>query len=341
MASLAVKYRPTTFEDVCGQKSIISILKRQLDVKSPSNCYLFCGSTGTGKTTLARIFANELNGGISSPIEIDAASNNGVDNVRQLIEDAYTRSLNGTYKVIILDEAHMLTTQAWNALLKIIEEPPMYTIFIFCTTDPQKIPSTIANRVMRFNLTRISNDEISKRLKFICQQENFTDYYEACDYLSKIANGGMRDAISMLEKCANYSHNISMHNVLESLGNISYETMISIINAVLDASEASIIKSVDDVYNNGGDIKVLVSQLVDFVLDLNSYCIFRDLSLTKVPTYLKNEIEYIVGGDGDALKYFNILAEKLLKLQFNLKDSTSPRATTIISLIAISRGSNV
>ena len=153
MEALAVKYRPKTFEDVVSQNAIIRILRKQIELKQFKNCYLFCGASGCGKTTVARIFANAINQGNGNPIEIDAASNNGVDNVRQLIKTASERSLDSEYKIIIIDECHALTTQAWQAFLKCIEEPPMYTIFIFCTTDPQKIPTTIINRTMRFNFS--------------------------------------------------------------------------------------------------------------------------------------------------------------------------------------------
>ena len=160
--SLAVKYRPHAFEDVCGQESIIKILNMQASTKRVSNAYLFCGASGCGKTTIARIFASKINEGKGTPIEIDAASHNGVEAVKTLVKGASERSLDSEYKVIILDECHSITNQGWQAFLKGIEEPSEYTIFIFCTTDPQKIPPTIINRVQRFNFQRISNDKIIK-----------------------------------------------------------------------------------------------------------------------------------------------------------------------------------
>ena len=179
MESLAVKYRPRTFDSVCSQSSIVKILQRQLDTGEISNTLLFCGSSGCGKTTCARIFANEINKGVGNPIEIDAASNNGVDNVKQIIREANERSIDSEYKVYIIDECHSLTNQAWQAFLKCIEEPPKYTIFIFCTTDPQKIPETIKNRVQKFTFNRISVDKIKERLTFICRSEGYTNYEEA------------------------------------------------------------------------------------------------------------------------------------------------------------------
>ncbi|MBQ6632027.1 MAG: AAA family ATPase, partial [Romboutsia sp.] len=172
MNSLYLKYRPKDFNGVIGQESIIKILKQQLDTDNIFNCMIFSGVSGTGKTTVARIFADEVNKHCGYPIEIDAASNNGVDNVKQIVSSAAERSINSEYKVYIIDEAHMLSTQAWNAFLKTIEEPPKYTIFIFCTTDPHKIPETIQNRCMRFNFTRVVPSLIEQKLDFICRSEN-------------------------------------------------------------------------------------------------------------------------------------------------------------------------
>ena len=137
---LATKYRPNTFSEVVGQQAVIKILQRQIELDKISQCYLFCGASGCGKTTLARIFAKELNGSFNGLVEMDAASNNGVDNVRSIVEDAKQRSISSKYKVFIIDECQSITTQGWQAFLKCIEEPPKFTIFIFCTTDPQKVP---------------------------------------------------------------------------------------------------------------------------------------------------------------------------------------------------------
>ena len=170
--SLAVKYRPKTFDDVLGQDAVKIILKQQLDSGNIHQAMLFCGPSGDGKTTCARIFANMLNKGKGLPIEMDAASHNGVDDVRDIGKMATSQALDATYKVFIIDECHMITSQGWASFLKLIEEPPARAMFIFCTTDPQRIPPTILSRVQRFQFQKVSNRDIVERLKYIIQSEN-------------------------------------------------------------------------------------------------------------------------------------------------------------------------
>lgn len=172
--SLAVKYRPKTFDDVLGQDAVKIILKQQLENGNIHQAMLFCGPSGDGKTTCARIFANVLNRGKGLPIEIDAASHNGVDDVREIGKMATSQALDAPNKVFIIDECHMITPQGWASFLKLIEEPPAKAMFIFCTTDPQKIPATILSRVQRFNFTKVSEDDIKKRLLQILETEGYT-----------------------------------------------------------------------------------------------------------------------------------------------------------------------
>ena len=237
--SLAVKYRPTTFDDVVEQSATKVILQQQLNGDDIKNAYLFCGGAGTGKTTCARIFANEINEHKGTPIELDAASNNSVDDVRNIIQQAKTASMGSKYKLFIMDEVHALSNNAWQAMLKLLEEPPMRTVFIMCTTEVNKIPKTILSRVQRFDFQRISNDGIVKRLEYILTQEKLDkqgiDIYNALNYVSKLASGGMRDAITMLDKCLAYSSELSMENVLKALGIADYDTMMDFINAYVNA----------------------------------------------------------------------------------------------------------
>ena len=339
--SLATKHRPQRFEDVVSQTSTIKILQRQLEIGDIQNAYLLCGPSGDGKTTIARIFANELNHGQGTPIEIDGASNNGVDNVREIIDNAKTRAIDSEYKVFIIDECHAITNQGWQAFLKCLEEPPKYTIFIFCTTDPQKIPATILNRVMRFNLSRISTKLIRDRLVYICQQEGFTNYEESCDFIARLSNGGLRDAIRDLEKSASYNTDLCITNVIQALGNFSSETFIKLTNYLVDRNQKGAISIVDDCFNKGNDLKLFIEQYLDFVLDLNKYCLFGDISLTKIPSYLESNnsetcIKYVVSFD-NALEYFNKLVKILLDLKTSLKNDTMARSTICVTFIDICR----
>ncbi len=332
--SLAVKFRPKEFEDVCGQKSVIRILRRQIEANDISNCYLFCGPSGTGKTTLARIFASKVNDGQGSPIEIDGASNNGVDNVRNIIDSAKERAIDAKYKVFIIDEAHAITNQGWQAFLKCIEEPPKYTIFIFCTTDPQKVPATIQNRVMRFNLAKIPTEEIRSRLRSISQKEGFENYEETCDYIAKVSNGGMRDAIATLEKCSKYSNDMSLSNALNVLDGCSYKAYARLTNALIDKNEKEVINIVDDYYNMGKDIKLFVDGYLDFTLDLTKYCLFRTMSVTKLPESFENEVKYITGTDtGDNSGFFKQLSNKVLNIKNGIKGDANAKTTLIVSLL--------
>ena len=170
--ALAIKYRPKKWSEVTEQGSTKVILQQQLEAGEVKNAYLFCGPAGCGKTTCARIFAQDINKGQGNPIELDAASNNGVDDVRNIIQQAQTQSLNSEYKIFIIDECHAISNAGWQAMLKIIEEPPAKSIFIFATTDPQKIPKTIISRVQRYDFQRISQKGIVNRLKYILDEEN-------------------------------------------------------------------------------------------------------------------------------------------------------------------------
>ena len=334
--SLAVRYRPNTWETVCGQQSIIKILTRQIEINEIKNAYLFCGASGCGKTTLARIFANNINNNVGEPIEIDGASNNGVDNVKNIIKAAQERSIDSKYKIYIIDECHMITTQGWNAFLKCIEEPPAYTIFLFCTTDPQKIPATILNRVQRFNISRISTDKIKQRLVHICEQENYTNYLETCDYLSKLSNGGMRDAICLLEKCASYSYDLNINNTLEALGNYSYSTFFRLINAIIDGNEKEVLQTINDFYNEGNDLKIFVDQFLMFALDVAKYTIFKTMDMIKIPINMKEDLDHATNFD-DADKYYGYIVDKILGLKQSIRNDNNIKVTIEIGLLQVAR----
>ena len=334
--SWAVKYRPQKFEEMCGQSSVIKILTKQIETNNIKNAYLFAGSSGCGKTTAARIFAKMINKGVGEPIEIDGASNNGVDNVKTIIKGAQERSIDSLYKIYIIDECHAITNQGWQAFLKAIEEPPMYTIFMFCTTDPQKIPATILNRVQRFNITRISTQQIIDRLKYICKQENMINYDEACDYIAKICDGGMRDSIATLEKCAGYSNDLQINNVLEALGNYSYESFFNIINSMIDGNEGNVIQNIEYYYNNGNDLKLFVDKFFSFVLDIDKYILFNNMELTTLPSSMEEDVKKCIAFDNPG-SYYNYILDKLLLLKQNIKNDNTLKNTIIVVFLQMTR----
>lgn len=294
MEALATKYRPRTFEDVVCQDNIKKVLTNQLETGEIKQAYLFCGSAGTGKTTSARIFANDVNGGKGKPIEIDGASNNGVDNIRSIIDDCRMKSLDSKYKVYIIDEVHMLSIGAFNALLKVLEEPPKGVIFILCTTDPHKIPATILSRLQRFDFKRIPQFDVVQRLQYILQQEGKITYdIEALEYIAKLADGGMRDAIMKLDTVIGYTNNITLQAVLDCLGITNYEHLVTIVQSIISKQPNEPIQIIDKIYRDGKDLKLFVKDLNKFVLDLCKLSITRNKELTMIPTDIMRKCIHI------------------------------------------------
>lgn len=342
MKSLAVKYRPSTFEEVCGNQVTVKILKRVLELNKPKNAYLFAGPSGCGKTTCARIFANNLNGGIGDPVEIDAASNNGVDQVRAIVESANQRSLTGMYKIYIIDECHMITSAGWNAFLKGIEETPEYTIFMFCTTEPNKIPTTILNRVQRFNISKIDNQEIKDRLVYICQQEGFINYEDTCELISKLSNGGMREAITKLDQCADLSADLSLENSKLVLGEAPFERMMKLTNCLIGGNEQFTLAAIETLDQEGRDLKQFIDDYLSFVLELTKYILFKNINITNIPAYLENNADSMISVSyttsfENALGWFNALTNKLLEVKSMIKYDTSVKAVIEAYLLQVCR----
>lgn len=337
--SLATKYRPQTFEEVCGQNITVTILKKVISEKAFKNVYLFSGNSGCGKTTCARIFAKAINGGVGEPIEIDAASNSGVENVRSIIESANQRSLVGEYKIYILDECHSFSAQAWQAFLKGIEETPKYTIFIFCTTEPQKIPTTILNRVQRYNFAPISQQEIFNRLMFICQQEHFTNYEETCRFISKMSNNSMREAITYLEQVSDYSSDLSLEVAKKVFGSISYETMFKLTWALQKNDSSNIISILENLFNEGQDLKNFINIYLTFVLDLVKFSVFKDINITSIPEYLASENNSVVQFtvNNGSTDYFIDLSSKILDIKTSIKYDLNYKSTIIVMLLNIAK----
>ena len=331
--ALAIKYRPQTFEDLTEQSAVVTILTNQIETNTIKHGYLFCGGAGTGKTTSARIFANMINKGAGTPIELDAASNNSVEDIRRLTEDAQTQSIDSEYKVFVIDECHSLSNQAWQAMLKTLEEPPAKAIFIFCTTNPEKIPQTILSRVQRYNFQRISQEGIVQRLLYILRCEGAiasTHLVEAVEYIAKIADGGMRDAITLMDKCLSFSSDLTVENVIKALGVTDYNTMFDLNNAFFENDKPKLIKIVSDVYSSGMDLKLFIKIYFEFLLDLNVYCLTKDLAMTKIPDVWVDEMKSYGSHEWSVS---NNLLTYITDLQSSIKWEQNPKAVIIAKFI--------
>lgn len=335
--TLAVKYRPETWDDVVEQTAIKYILQQQIATGSHKNAYLFAGGAGTGKTTCARIFAREINKHAGNPIELDAASNNSVDDMRNLIQSAKTKSLDSEYKVFIVDECHMITNAGWNALLKLIEEPPAKSIFIFCTTDPQKIPKTILSRVQRYDFRRISVDGIVKRLDEILESERNEDAahdIEALTYLAKLADGGMRDAITLMDKCLAYSPDLTIRNIVTALGTVNYDEFFNLTDFIITHDEAALIRLIENVHMSGKDLKQFVKSYMGFVLDLCKYNITDNFDCIDIPSSYSDRLNQY---NAHAYLDFVKILERITKLNAEIKWDSAPKISIEAALLLLSR----
>ncbi|MBE5964992.1 MAG: DNA polymerase III subunit gamma/tau [Lachnospira sp.] len=285
------KFRPAGFEDVKGQDHIVRTLKNQIKANRIGHAYLFCGTRGTGKTSVAKILAKTVNcanpkdgeacgecasckaiaAGVSmNVIEIDAASNNGVDNIREIRDEVEYSPTEGKYKVYIIDEVHMLSIGAFNALLKTLEEPPGYVIFILATTEAHKIPITILSRCQRYDFKRISIDTIADRLTQLMQEEHIEIEDKAIRYIAKKADGSLRDALSLLEQCISFYMNqkITYDHVLEVLGAVDTEVFAGLLRMVTAMDTLGTIRKLDELVNDGRDLSQFVADFVWYMRNL-------------------------------------------------------------------------
>jgi len=285
------KFRPDNFDEVKGQDHIVTVLKNQVSTDRIGHAYLFCGTRGTGKTSVAKVLAkavnceNPVNGNPCNEcaickaikaqtsmnvIEIDAASNNGVENIRDIIEEVRYSPTEGKYKVYIIDEVHMLSTSAFNALLKTLEEPPSYVVFILATTEAHKIPVTIMSRCQRYNFKRISNEMITSHLAELCKAENIEADDKALRYIAGKADGAFRDAISLLDQCISFCFGqaLSYERVLEILGAVDIELFARLQRYIRKGSVVECIEVLDSVVNSGRDITQFISDYVWYMRNL-------------------------------------------------------------------------
>ena len=285
------KWRPTSFEEVRGQDHIVKTLKNQINSGRIGHAYLFCGTRGTGKTSIAKIFARAVNcehpvdgspcgecsmcrqiaeGASLNVVEIDAASNNGVENIRDIREQVQYPPTDGRYRVYIIDEVHMLSIGAFNALLKTLEEPPSYVIFILATTEVHKIPITILSRCQRYDFKRISIDTIAGRLAELTQAEQIDVDDRALRYVARAADGSMRDALSLLDQCVafHFGEKLTYDNVLEVLGAVDNRVFSKLFQAVLASDTTACIREIEEMIIQGRDLSQLVNDFVWYMRNL-------------------------------------------------------------------------
>ena len=351
-------YRPQTFKDVVGQEHIIKTLKNQIENGNVGHAYLFCGTRGTGKTSTAKIFAravncidsvneepcNEcevckdiLNDNIMDVIEIDAASNNSVDDVREIRENVKYTPAKCKYKVYIIDEVHMLSQGAFNALLKTLEEPPSYVIFILATTEPHKIPATILSRCQRFDFKRVTVQDMSSRMKEICEDVNIEVDERALNLIARNSQGALRDALSILDQCMSFSDDkIEYKDVVDLLGTVNIEQLFEMAEYVIKEDTKKCLEILNEFVIWGKDIKNLIDDLIDH---------FRNLMICKVSTELdeiislpEETIEQLKAQSSlietnDIIRILNILSET----QDNIKSSSNPRVLAEVSIMKLSQ----
>ena len=308
------KYRPKTFEDVISQPHITTTLKNEVMTDKTAHAYLFTGSRGTGKTTCAKILSMAVNcehpvdgspcmecetchnidlGATLDVVEIDAASNNGVDDVRQLREEAVYSPSQCKYRVYIIDEAHMLSPGAFNALLKIMEEPPPHVKFILATTEVHKVPVTILSRCQRFDFRRIRTEDMEKRLLWIADQEPFTLSPDAASLIAKLADGGMRDALALLDQCASFSSEITEETVVQAAGVSGNDDLFALTDCIIAEDASGALGVIDKLYHAAKDLQVLLDELCSHFRDMMLIQTMKDPSgmLTLVPEEEKHTRE--------------------------------------------------
>lgn len=290
MESLANKWRPKCFAEVIGQPTIISILSKQIETKTFKQAYLFAGPSGCGKTTCARLLHIGINNNEGTPIEINAANNNGIDIIRSLTADALQVSIDCDYKIYIIDECHQLTRAAWDAALKLIEEPPSNAIFIFCTTNPNKVPETIMTRVQRFDFKRVPAQVIADRLEFILNEEEPTIVYEK-ESLYRIAikaNGFVREAISLLDMCISSGLTLTVDNVCKLIGVIKYEVLLKYTKAVLNKDSNTAIEVLHEMIEQESNLTQILDNIIEFFINCEKAVLTKGtVAITLPSTYIK------------------------------------------------------
>lgn len=351
-------YRPQNFEDVVGQDHITRTLKNQIENDNIGHAYLFCGTRGTGKTSTAKIFAravncpnsenqepcNEcevcrdiLNDNIMDVVEIDAASNNSVDDIRELRESVKYSPTKAKYKVYIIDEVHMLSQGAFNALLKTLEEPPSYVIFILATTEPHKIPATILSRCQRFDFKRVTVSDMTERMKKICKEEDIEVEEKALNLISRNSQGALRDALSILDQCISFGNDkIEYNDVIELLGTVNIDELFELSAAIINEDTKKSLQILNEFVIWGKDIRNLINDLIDHFRNIMVCKVSKDLEeIISLPDEnikrLQEQSETI--DINDLIRILNILSET----QDGMKSSSNMRILAEITMMKIAQ----
>ena len=351
-------YRPKNFSDVIGQEHIVRTLKNQIENNNVGHAYLFCGTRGTGKTSTAKIFSRAVNctnlhndepcnecencreileDKTMDVVEIDAASNNSVDDIRELRENVKYSPAKAKYKVYIIDEVHMLSQGAFNALLKTLEEPPSYVIFILATTEPHKIPATILSRCQRFDFKRVTVKDISSRMRYICKKEGIEADEKALNLIARNSQGALRDALSILDQCISFEGNkISYNDVIELLGSVNIEQLIDLAESIIKEDTRKSLQILNDFIIWGKDVRNLVNDLIDHFRNLMVCKISNDLDeIISLPEetidLLKQQAETI--DTNNLIRILNILSET----QDGMKISSNPRVLMEVTMMKIAQ----
>jgi DNA polymerase-3 subunit gamma/tau len=351
-------YRPKNFSDVIGQEHIVRTLKNQIENNNVGHAYLFCGTRGTGKTSTAKIFSRAVNctnlhndepcnecencreileDKTMDVVEIDAASNNSVDDIRELRENVKYSPAKSKYKVYIIDEVHMLSQGAFNALLKTLEEPPSYVIFILATTEPHKIPATILSRCQRFDFKRVTVKDISSRMRYICEKEGIEADEKALNLIARNSQGALRDALSILDQCISFEGNkISYNDVIELLGSVNIEQLFDLAESIIKEDTRKSLQILNDFIIWGKDVRNLVNDLIDHFRNLMVCKISNDLDeIISLPEetidLLKQQAETI--DTNNLIRILNILSEA----QDGMKISSNPRVLMEVTMMKIAQ----
>ncbi len=353
------KFRPDSFQDVKGQDAIVRTLKNQIKAQRIGHAYLFCGTRGTGKTTVAKILAKAVNcehpidgnpcnecetckaiaaGNSMNVIEIDAASNNGVDNIREIREEVAYSPTSGKYKVYIIDEVHMLSIGAFNALLKTLEEPPSYVIFILATTEAHKIPITILSRCQRYDFKRIARTTIVDRLRELMDEEQVEVEDKALRYIAKKGDGSMRDALSLLDQCIAFylGEKLTYEHVLDVLGAVDTDEFSKLLREVLDGDVTQVILHLENMIMQGRDLTQLVNDFTWYLrnlLLLKSSDNMEDVLDVSAENLEQLKEEAAMVRDDTLMRYIRIFSE----LQNQIKYAGSKRVMLEVALIKLCR----